>query len=402
MRKVLIIGPVTALLCACCLYFLKEESPKRLNIPVGHIDTSEVITIPVDLSVAPVSRFSDLVEDVFYLPLQETKHSRIIRMSDLFMDDEHIVVVDEEGQKLVGFDFDGNYLFDVYKKGNANYEYTFMEAAAYDREKNEILVADTKKYIWYDTEGNMVRSYRSVYDYPHSLAILENSGLAIYTEYRNNENSLNPASLNVLDLDGELQHRFLPARTDTRSALSLGNYSRFNGRPPHILFSRSYSNDIYELSSASQVNLKYKVDFGTHNFPEDYAETVLTNPELSRKEVRKFEYDNQWARLFASGLETENFLFIPFHFQKETFYAYYHKKSGSVKYYHAKEGHDIGGMVAYPMDVKNGYFVSFVSPEELRESVRQGLVKNPENITRINQIENTYNPVLRFVKLREF
>lgn len=402
MRKALIIGLAIVLFCVSYLYFPGEKAPSKLDISIGEIDISEVQTIKIDLSLSPISSFSDLVEEVFYLPLQETNDSKIIRMTDLFIDDEHIVVVDEEGQKLVGFDFQGGYLFDVYKKGKADYQYSFMEDASYDREKNEILVVDTKKYIWYDTEGNMIRSFGSQYDYPHAVIPLQNSSLAIYTEYRNNENSLNPASLNILDSTGELSHRFLSARTDTRISLSLGNYSRFNGRLPHILFSRSYSNDIYELSSDSKVSLKYKVDFGTHNFPEDYAETVLTNSALTSKEARQLEYDSQWARLFASGLETEDFLFVPFHFQKETFYAYYSNRSDRLKYYHALDGNDIGGTVAYPMDVKDGYFISFLSLEELRESVRAGLVKDPEIIREINQITNTHNPVLRFVKLKEF
>lgn len=402
MRKAIIISPLIALFCALCIYFLSRDTPQRLNIPIGSIDTTQVATITIDLNSPPISSFSDMVEEAFYIPLEEMEHSKIIRMTDLFIDDEHIVVVDKEGQKVVGFDFDGRYLFDVYKKGKADYEYRYMEDASYDREKNEILVVDTKRYTWYDLNGNFLRSFKSTYDYPHAVAILENSNIAHYSEYTNRDNSIAPASLNILDASGKLHSRFLPARTDTRISLSLGNYSRLNGRLPHTLFSRSYSNDIYELASSSKVNLKYQVDFGPHNFPENYASTVLTNSSLDWAQIRKFEYDNKWARLFASGLETESFLFIPFHFQKKTFYAYYSKKSKSVRYYNAKNANDLGGVTIYPMDIKDDYFVSFSSVDELKESVKSGKVTSPEIIGAINKLTNTNNPVLCLVKLKAF
>ncbi|MCE7992071.1 MAG: 6-bladed beta-propeller [Roseivirga sp.] len=403
MRKQLIIGPIIALFCAWGIYFLSDEPYRKLEIPISPTDTSQAATISIDLESLPISNFSDLVEEIFYLSLEEMEHSKVIRMADVIIDDDHILVVDDEGQKVVGFDHQGKYLFDIYRKGKGDEQYRYMEYATYDHERKEVLIVDTWKYIWFDLKGKYLRSYKSEYNFSDKIALLENSNLAYFREFGAIDRSLSPASVNILDSTGQLTSRFLPTTKDKISyAATLMNGKPITGRYPSILITPSYSDKIYQLSSTKEFRLKYKVDFGPHQIPRHYRHAVLTNTELTFGEVRRFEKDNSWARLVGSVMETDRLICVPFFYEGRAFQAYYSKQTGLTRYVETGSINQQGELRVYHQETYNDYLVSWVKPEDLRKALENNKVKDPETIEFIKRLDNGNNPVIRFVKLRDF
>jgi hypothetical protein len=401
MKKAVIIGPLLALLCALCIYLLSDDSYREIKVPISGFDTTHVQTIHIDLNSPPIP-LDSLIEEVRYVALENMEHSKIIQTAMVFIDDDLILVLDSKGQKVVGFDLDGNYQFNVYKKGKGKREYKYMEYAIYDYLKKEVLVVDTWKYIWYDLKGNYLRSYKSQYNFNDNITLLANSQLAYYREFGNIDRSTNPADLNILDSSGTLMSRFLPTELQNiNHRATLMNGGMISNKKAGAIIRPTYSNLIYELLSDQRLILKYRIDLGPHQLPDDYRSTVLTNPELNFGLVRKFENENKWASL---GHLTDNpeFLCLDIHLQSKNYQAYYSKKSQSTRYIEVGSEQLFNGSYFFHATTFQEYFVSWVMPEDLREGLKEGEVTDPETIKFIQGLNNGNNPVLRMIKIRDF
>lgn len=401
MRKVLIIGPLTAILCGLCIYFLSRPTPHYINIPTGTVDTLNVETININLN-GPLISLDSLIEEVRYVALEEMEHSKIMGIEKIIMDDNLILVMDAEGQKVVGFDFDGKYLFDIYKKGKGSQQYKYMEYVTYDYLKKEVLVVDTRKYIWYDLKGNYLRSYESPYNFSDHIALLENSNLAYYRDFGNADRSTNPADLNILDSTGNLISRFLPTTIQKiNHRATYMNGQLFSNQRAGAIIVPTYSDKIFELSNTTKLRLKYRIDYGINQLPKGYTSTVLTNTELDFKSVRKFENDNQWATTFHVA-NADSFICVSSRFQNKIYHTYFSKKTGSTINIEAGKMNKLDGAYFYHTTSYDDYFVSWVKPEVLKEALKNNEVTNPETIAFIRKLDNGNNPVARFVKLKAF
>ncbi len=401
MRKALIICPLVAILCGLCIRFLSRPAFQHINIPTGTVDTSHVETIRIDLQ-KPLANLDSLIEEARYVALEEMEHSKIIEIEKIVMADNLILVMDSEGQKVVGFDFDGKYLFDIYRKGKGNQQYKYMEYIAYDHQKKEILIVDTRKYIWYDLTGNYLRSYKSQYNFNDNIALLKDSKLAYYRDFGNVDRSSNPADLNILDSTGNLISRFLPTTAQkVNYRATLMNGQLFSDRQAGAIIIPTYSDKIYELSNTSGFKLKYKVHYGINQLPIDYTATVLTNSDLGFKSVRKFENENRWATTFHLA-DADNFLCLSSHFQSKIYHTYLSKKTGATLNIEAGKVNKLDGAYFYHSTTYRDYFVSWVKPEELKAALKNNETTNPETKEFIRKLDNGNNPVVRLVKLKAF
>lgn len=330
------------------------------------------------------------------------EHSRIIKTEKIIIDDDLILVMDSEGQKVVGFDLDGKYLFDIYKKGKGSHEYKYMEYVAYDYLKKEILVVDTWKYIWYDLKGNYLRSYESKYNFNDKIAVLKDSKLAYFRDFGSIDRSTNPARLNILDSTGRLVSRFLPtAGVNINYRSTLMNGKLFSNKKAGAIIIPTYSDSVFQLTNNLDLKLIYKIDYGSAQLPRHYISTVLTNPELDFSSVRKFEDDNKWARTYHIT-NADNLLCISTYFQSKNYHTYYNKKTGSTLNIEAGKANKLDGAYFYHTTTYGDYFVTWVNPEDLREALRNNEVKDLETIEFIKGLDNGNNPVARLVKIKSF
>ena len=314
-----------------------------------------------------------------------------------------ILVWDGEGRKIVGFDHEGKYLFNIYKKGASKKEYGELTDFTYDKEKNQIIIVSYDQILWYDLEANYVRSFHTNYARLSAVAQLSGSRIASFSVYGNSDSSLEAASLNIIDENGELLSRYLPFNRAIQFSTVLGLYDNMSSSESGHLFALPYSRTVYFLPHTGGLQAKYELDFGEANLPKGIEDAVFTNKFLSSSQANSFLVKNNWAKLVAVPQETDDMVFIPFEYQKQRFYAYYDKHSKAVKYHNIAKSNDIDGNDFYaPITTFKGSFVSWATANQLKESVKNGLVKDSTILEQINQLQPNDNPVLRFVKIKDF
>lgn len=126
----------------------KQVITKELSeFPVASEDSEQLVDIYIDVQTVPLFdtlRLGELIQEVKYIPLETSKQSYLSQVRDVHFNNDHYYVshgVDIGSCRMLAFDKNGNYLYDIYGIGRGRNEISLPIDRFYNDSKNIIGVA---------------------------------------------------------------------------------------------------------------------------------------------------------------------------------------------------------------------------------------------------------------------
>lgn len=378
--------------------FHEKLFPERpYAISMGKIDESATKKIQVDINATSDYIYSDLVDSTKYLALEENEHSRIMSVGDIVFHKDKIIVWDDRGQKIVGFDSNGNYLFNLYRKGNSKGEYRNLSEFTFDYNEELIVIKSWYKILWYDLNGQFIKSQEL--RYTKNIAVLEDSRLVSFSNYGFPLNTEPKANINILGENGKPTLGFSELASDVMTSNILNFSTHFSRYGNHLLLTNPYSQNVINVSDKEIFN-RYNIDFGKNNIPKNYINVVLTNPNLDWGKIRRFERLNNWARLAGSAKENTHWLHFSVIIGEVSKQYFFNKHTEKFLYYEFVGFDEVGEVYPYILTVDGEWFVSLKTRQKIEKDFDDNGLKENEKDSSVNNDMNT-NPVLQFTRLKE-
>lgn len=171
----------------------RKESLYKIE---DHSSMLEVKSICPDSILAPEYRI---------IPLETTEECVVGEVSNLFVDDNLIFLVDTWGRQISVFDMNGKFQNHISRKGHAKGEYVSMYSVTLDTRQKRVcfIDEDSQKLLFYDYKGNFL-SQEPRYFWYQSIALLGDGKRVLLTLPYDHKDyqALNSFKLTITDEKG--------------------------------------------------------------------------------------------------------------------------------------------------------------------------------------------------------
>jgi len=367
-------------------------------------DLSDAQIISIDNNLQKDSKLSDIVQDIYYIPLETSEESLIGNIGELKVVEDHIIVFDDIGNRVLIFDGEGNYLTKIDNQGQGPEEFGQVYNIAYSSEESLIIIAAKGKMLWYDLEGNFVREKVSILGGVSDVVHLGNSQIALYADYIQLDNKQGWNQLVIVsDQRLKIQKQMIPYNKLSRSENKTGLFNNFSTTGRNHYLTIPYRPYIWEINP-DQVKPIYKIDFGDRALPEDFEDKYLTNFSITSERLRSIESEKGYARFRGGGAQlTKEVMNFSYSFLGEFHEVIFNRQTGHYIQFKVPIQNDLDGVkFVVHRTTFNEYFVSVVSTYGLKMSLDKLEKPNEKWIKTLSSISNEDNPVLRFIRYKNF
>lgn len=197
----------------------------------------------------------DMIDEVYYIPLDSEEligeiSKMVVTKDKIFILDSHVA------QKIIVFDKEGHFLFQIKDQGQGPTEYVSLWDMQIDTLKNEVIVNDAlmRSYIYYSTEdGKFIRKIKGISNCYFAKQDNKYINLLNYGQDFNEEEDW---SIIITDKDSIIKKGF------EQYPMQRGDYimnSLFSDVEGSLLYTPIYSDTIYQLIIESSSYPKYVI-----------------------------------------------------------------------------------------------------------------------------------------------
>ena len=255
---------------------LMNQQKESLYKIKDHSSRMEMNVIYTDTILAPEYRI---------IPLETTEECVVGEVSNLFVDDNLIFLVDTWSERINVFDMDGKFLNHIGRKGHAQGEYVSMYRVALDSHQKRVCIidADSQKLLFYDYKGNFL-SQEPRYFWYQNIAFLGSDKRVLLTLPYDHKDyqALNSFKLTITDekglpLCGALENPGFPkGEVDNRP------FNRILENPLHANPDGVYYMDILSPDTIWKIKEEECVPFVSLDFGEPFT-TPQTYREMTNE-----------------------------------------------------------------------------------------------------------------------
>lgn len=273
------------------------SSPRQEDEEIGK-------RIPIVIEEGSKIKFSDVFEQVDYIPL-ETTDTSLVGIVERFriFDNKACLICDKS---LLMFDANtGRAISKISKLGSAPEEYQSLHDASVCEDGNvELLDMNKRKIRRYDINGNFVSSL----DLPSMSFSFFANGRNNYWLYNNNM-SYEDIKSKVVCYDaskGMVKDLYFPIDTHLAGYFFVVEGNNFAKRQDDLLFFACPSEKIYSLKEGEEPSVAYTIDFGRHAaskdfYKNDYSDIMEFSTEANKRGyvyfVNNFSANNSYIQL---------------------------------------------------------------------------------------------------------
>lgn len=290
-----------------------------------------------------------LFEEVNYTPLETTKESMIGEINKLVVTDNRFYILDKILAKtLFVFDKTGSFIFKLKVTGKGPGE--VLELRDFCIYKNQLLLLDYRKVLFFDLDGNFIREKKIDFD-PENISVLNDQNVFLFNNSHVSKNKFTDFHIAKTDISfSDIKKYLNPKRKEIHS------FYRF----------QVYNNEMYVTTPQFGDNTLYKYtknnimayrnfDFGDYNIPKDKLNSQL---DLRKLMDDKDIIDNIHILYFMIGSNFTYFLYVQ---NKQPYCGIYFNKSQNVICGSHFETHKYASTIMH--SVKNDKLYSAVSAD---------------------------------------
>lgn len=376
-----------------CIFFLfciyNCANNKNKNNNNGNI-------ISFDVNSKSDVNLSNIILNCKYIKLESTNNSLIGELFKIQIIKNKIFILDSrKSMALFVFDMDGKFLFKINNLGKAPGQFIHPCDFVIDTISNHIIVADSgqRKLIYYDAEGNYDYQIKTKFFF-NSFALHKN---CLFFDLVNNQYDGQTKTVIVTNLKGDILTNLIPFNEKIKG-LGITSTYPFNFINDTLLFLPAMSNKIYSLSE-TKAEINYIIDFGINWPTPDLLD--MRNVKNVMYIIQKLNSSNYVA--FLNCIATDKVLCFHYYIHGEKQLAFYYKQSNKLIIVD-KFIDDIGcGGFQVPVGSYNNNFIGLLQIENIKEKIlnqknEKALCPQITNI--IKDSKDGDNPVLLLLNIK--
>lgn len=293
----------------------------KSNNAVVNLCDAEIISIDIENSIKEEECFSELIDSIKFITLQD---DGIKYISRLFIKDSCYYVEDGGNFRVIVFDKEGEVKYSISKRGKAQDEYLEITDIAIAEDAILIFDSQSSKIIWYDKADG---KYIETYNIPEGVEISNGSVIENIAIAYNSYGFKNRSNKTVTLLDGDKivgsfidAYEFIDERVNITQKFPFSHYNNSAYLIP------LFSNIVYSVKPDTIV-ATYQLDFGKANLPSEFLQNTAEDDLLVS--ILRSEYVNT----IENFMETEKYLQFDFCYLKNFYTAYYNKISKKTEIY---------------------------------------------------------------------
>jgi hypothetical protein len=298
------------------------------SIPEVTPGNGELITIriPSDLPETGIN-LDEIMDSMYYIRLETDTNALIGDIDKLLFCDDIIVVVERiKRQSILLFSRQGKFMCRLGVQGRGPGEYLNFTDVAIDHRKKQIVVLDDQgeKLMYYDLNGSFISDQRLLY-FVNNIAILNDGSYLIGQRKDLNRHlpSVSDYTLLFAEPDLNISGKSLSyAYRDQFPKNQLSSNHNFNAKKNGVWFNPLFTDTIYEISGKNAIHEKYCIDMGNKNITTRFNEQTTTDDVFDMLNTQKYFYFK------GKAFETNNYVY----FEINANQCYYSKQKDKLYY----------------------------------------------------------------------
>lgn len=347
-------------------------------------------------------RYTELFDSVRIIPL-DTVGDFLLGDAVNVKYEQGRIFVRDRGHRVFIFDEKGKGLAKIDKRGQGANEYLQIEGLdVSDADSMLCLYVYPSRLMYWDFNGRFVKEIK-VDISGEDMALLGDGKVAIFTDNNRTTQEERMPQLEVLDLSDGSSEGYFPGYSFYAGCnVPIYQQHRFFSRTPsgECLMVHPLSNDIFSVS-ASEVKVKYRLDFGEQNPCPELKEGFVEPGRLVDyigKEFPVYGFNGYW--------ENDQWFSVELWINKQMTDLLYDKRKG-VLYNCGIINDDMTGTMVFPVKAEADYLVCYLNAnniimqEDYMQSMGKSRKGNPvydELLDAARQFENPIICLLYFKK----
>jgi hypothetical protein len=283
-------------------------------------------------------QIDSIFRDIKTIPL-ETKSACLVSYINKVMFYEDKIFILDDKQKLLVFNINGKFLYQIGKIGRGPGENTQQKDFDIDKNGN-IYLLDYQRIQKYNINGAFLKSYpfhfsknNEIICVPYQLAIKNDSNFCIWGGSLGKDffPDRDFFAMYEMSKEGKITHKYFPVKYNIS-----GNSNIFNRYRDLTLIDPIFgSNLIYSISSDS-IKIRYQIDFGEKALdipvPEGFSSSVPGG--FSSLVEFKTRIDKNFYHSINGFIETDEWIYFMFIYKMHVYNVYFSKNLIN-HFYHA-------------------------------------------------------------------
>lgn len=370
------------LLVSCRNNIISEQNDKTSN---------EII---IETKLENKINISEIFSDVSYVKLESNIHSTIGSIGKMIVHDNKFYILDIKTSKILVFDLNGKYIFQISKQGRGPGEYLDVEDFLVDSVSNKIEILDdgNQKILIYDKIGNYLNERKHTFWADQFSKLSENAYLIFFNNYPNQPNV--EESFNVLIVDSlfKVKNSFLPIGNLLGLKVGEQYFLQKYGSGVNVII--PYDNHIYHVM-ANNYSIKYTVNFINYVLPSSFLEEYLkvikaNNNSRTQALIQLIHKQNEGDYIVNLQNILENQKYLTFQYRisdKGTFTVILNKSTGKIHIGIAENDIDFG-LYGIPLFILQDTLFTYFPAHELKERISSIDSKNLSTDSRYFRLKN--------------
>jgi hypothetical protein len=338
---------------------------------------------------------SEIADSIEYVELKTPDDIVVTRIWDVKQIDDYLIIRARLDAYL--FHKNGQFIRQIGARGQGPGEYHHVGSIEIDRKKKEILIADVLKLLFYDLNGNFLRSktWKDVNYLGISDSILWVSSYVATTDWV----KFKAIAVSLQDLGDTLACILNPhygirtsGKGDYLGAPYMKKYYRKNGL---LYFKGDASNDtIWRLSGAHAKPYAF-IDMGKYKLPLEFEAWYSSDAYRQNSDaywaVQSVAEDDHYFFLLShnrgSGKDGAIFKYVAYDSKRKTVFSAKDSKGMGIT------DDLLGGPPVWPYWISDEYYINSITAEDLLEQIKSGqfsksLPLTEEQLSRTNEWSN--------------
>jgi hypothetical protein len=342
------------------------------------------------------------------IPLESSDNCLIGEITKILFYRERMFILDKS-IKLLAFDMNGKYLFNVGQEGRGPGEYASIRDFDIDETGNIYMLA-YQKILQYDKDGKYLKTFRlnlvsensEIFCNPLEFAVKKDGNFYIWGgSFGIKDNSEGKFfAMYEITKDGKVINKYFPLKYNSTQGFERHRFTRYSHL---LLIEPNYGVDtIYSIDNQG-LKPRYYIDFGNKKMKIRVPEGFGSLREFKLK-VDQLFYHNVHA-----CIETDEWLYFRFDHKMKRYNVYYAKKLGKAFVSNYKTDSGLDGPVLITAMLEND-LVGYCNPQHIVKSINEVKTKGNLNLSangkeiikNLNNLKPTDNPVLFVCSMKKY